>query len=57
MRYDWRHILSWSEVLCFVLVWSLGIGSALMQLYGSDQDALAADVASSDAAPGLPAVD
>lgn len=57
MRYDWRHILSWSEVLCFVLVWSLGLGSALMQLYGSDQDALAADVASSDAAPGLPAVD
>lgn len=49
MRYDWRHILSWTEVLCFVLVWCVGIGVALIQFYGADRPDSRADVVANDA--------
>ena len=51
MRYDWRQILSWTEVLCFVLVWCIGIGAALLQVYAGDSGAAAADLAVADGSP------
>ena len=45
MRNDWRHLLSWTELLCFVLVWSIGIGVTVLQFYARTHRANAADVA------------
>ncbi|MBX3424796.1 MAG: hypothetical protein KF688_03860 [Pirellulales bacterium] len=56
MRHDWRHILSWTEVLCFVLVWSIGIGATVAQFYAQKGAPDAADVASTRPAGGGPAL-